>query len=410
MDNQPVRIPRLAFRALPATAAAGRMVMVAQFAICNLQWPICNLSSRHSSFVLRHSPFSLLPSPFSLLLAVFLLAGLAGCHQPFDHYSQTLQTPVPEMMEPPREIHKASLPAYRIEPPDLLQIEMLKMVPKPPYRIELYDVLQIRASGTLWDQPIEGFYMVQAEGTVNLGPTYGSVRLAGMTIDEAEETILKKLKEILQEPRVSVQLSRTAGTQPVSGEYLVGPDGTINLRTYGVVHVAGKSVPEIKVALQKHLAQFFDSPDVAVDVLGYNSKVYYVIADGAGAGDIVQRIPITGNETVLDALAKSGGMTQFSSKTMWVARPAPGGQGCEQILPIDYEAMTQGAETATNYQLLPGDRLFIAQDNLIGFNNTLAKFTAPIERMLGMSSLSVSMIRGAQTMGRNYNRQRYGGF
>jgi polysaccharide export outer membrane protein len=299
------------------------------------------------------------------------------------------------------------LPAYRVEPPDLLQIEMLKMVPKPPYRIELYDVLSIRASGTLWDQPIEGFYLVQAEGTVNLGPAYGSVRVAGMTMAEAEEAILRKLREILREPRVSVQLSRTAGTQPVSGEYLVGLDGTINLRAYGVVHVAGKTVPGVKEALERHLAQFFDAPEVSVDVLGYNSKVYYVITDGAGAGDVVLRIPITGNETVLDALSKAGGLSQFSSKTLWVARPAPGDFGCEQILPVDYEAITQGGETATNYQLLPGDRVFIAQDRMTGFNNALAKFTAPVERLLGISSLGISMVRGFQTMGRNYNRQRY---
>jgi polysaccharide export outer membrane protein len=362
------------------------------------RWP---LNIHHSSFIIHHSPFR-------LLLSVLLLISLAaGCRQPFDHYSQTLQAPVPEDLEPPREIHKVSLPAYRVEPPDILSIEMLKMVPRPPYRIETYDVLQIRASGTLWDQPIDNFYLVEAEGVVNLGPVYGTVRVAGMTIEEANETILKKLREILSKPGVSVQLARTAGTQPVSGEYLVGPDGTINLRSYGVVHVAGKSVPEIKVAIQEHLSQFFDSPEVAVDVLGYNSKVFYVITDGAGMGDSVRRIPVTGNETVLDAVAAVGGISQLSSKMLWVARPAPGEFGCEQILPVDYEAITQGGSASTNYQLLPGDRVFIAQDNVIGLGNTINKFTAPVERLLGISGLGASTVRGFQTLGRNYNRQRY---
>ena len=169
---------------------------------------------------------------------------------------------------------------------------------------------------------------------------------------------------MLRQPEVSVQLARTAGTQPVTGQYLVGPDGTINLRTYGTVHVAGKTMTEIKLALQKHLAQFFDSPEVSVDVLGYNSKVYYVITDGAGLGDNVRRLPITGNETVLDAVASVGGLSQFSSKEVWVARPAPGDFGCEQILPVDYAAITRGGSAATNYQIMPGDRVFIADDNL----------------------------------------------
>jgi polysaccharide export outer membrane protein len=311
-------------------------------------------------------------------------------------------------LRPPREVEKVSLPAYIVEPPDILAIEMLKMIPLPPYRIDVYDVLQIRASFTIPDQPIDNFYIVEAEGVVNLGPAYGSVRVVGMTIDEATDAMRRKLSEVLRNPEISVQLARTAGTQPVTGQYLVGPDGTINLRSYGVVYVSGKTLTEIKIALQKHLAQFFDSPEVSIDVLGYNSKVYYVISDGAGMGDNVRRIPVTGNETVLDAVASVGGLSQLSSKEVWVARPAPGDYGCEQILPVDYAAITRGGSAATNYQIMPGDRVFIAEDNLIGLNNWMGKVIGPIERLLGVSSLGASTTRGFQTLGRGYNSQRQG--
>ena len=202
-----------------------------------------------------------------------------------------------------------------------------------------------------------------------------------------------------------MQLARTAGTAPVTGEYLVGPDGTINLRQYGALHVAGKTVTEIRLDLQKHLAQYFDSPEVSVDVRQFNSKVFYVITEGAGMGDNVRRVPITGNDTVLDALSAVNGLSQVSSAKMWIARPAPGGFGCEQILPVDYAAITKGGSTATNYQIMPGDRVFIAEDNLMAFNNLpVNKLTAPVERMLGIASLGTSFIRSTQTMGRNFNR------
>ena len=42
-----------------------------------------------------------------------------------------------------------SLPAYEVEPPDLLSIEMLKLIPLPPYRVDIFDVLQIR----VWAHP-----------------------------------------------------------------------------------------------------------------------------------------------------------------------------------------------------------------------------------------------------------------
>jgi polysaccharide biosynthesis/export protein len=357
--------------------------------------------------IVKDSSFILHPSAFLLLLVIAAFA-LSGCQEPFDHYTSTLQRPLPPELEPPREIQKVSLPAYVVEPPDILSIEMLKMVPLPPYRIDVYDVLQIRAAFALPDQPLDGFFMVEAEGVVILGPAYGSVRVVGMTLDEATAAIRQKLAEILKNPDASVQLARTANTQQITGQYIVGPDGTINLRAYGTVYVSGKTVVQIKLALQEHLKQYFDSPEVSVDVLGYNSKVFYVITDGAGMGDNVRRLPITGNETVLDAVATVGGLSQLSSKEVWVARPAPANYGCEQILPVDYVAITRGGSATTNYQIMPGDRVFIAEDNVVGLNNVLGKFTAPIERLLGIASLGSSTVRGYQTLGRNYNALRQG--
>ena len=102
-------------------------------------------------------------------------------------------------MEPPRELSHdlaAQLSRRAARHP---QIEMLKLVPLPPYRIDIYDVLQIRVLGTMLDQPIDGFFLVEGEGIVTLGPAYGRVRVAGMTIEEATEAITRKLQEVLQQ-------------------------------------------------------------------------------------------------------------------------------------------------------------------------------------------------------------------
>jgi polysaccharide export outer membrane protein len=334
------------------------------------------------------------------------LLGLAGC-QIINPYDARIEPPVPESIAPGRELSKVSLPAYRIEPPDVINIEMLRLVPLPPYRAEVFDVLYIRANAPQ-DAPIDQNYLVEAEGKINLGPQYGSVRVAGMTIEEIRSELDKWLHQYLNDPNPSVSLSRIAGAQPVTGQYLVGPDGTINLRQYGVVPLAGKTVTEARIAIEKHLSQFLDSPQVAVEVVAYNSKVYYVITQGAGLGDSVRRLPVTGGETVLDAIGQVGGLSQLSSKKMWIARPAPHQFGCQQILPIDWDGIAQGAQTATNYQLLPGDRLFIAEDELMTFTNITAKVTAPIERMAGIASLGSSTIRSFQTIGRTYNRSRNG--
>ena len=351
------------------------------------------------------SKFAVSQTGLLSMLAIAVVLGFGGC-QPIDFYDQSLEQPAPPAIEPPRGRAMMSLPEYRIEPPDVLELEVLKLVPLPPYRVEVYDVLQIQVAGTLLDQPINDFYLVEAEGTVNLGPAYGSVRIAGMTIEEAQKVIDTQLKKILRQPEVSVRLARASGTQQITGQYLVGPDGTVNLRQYGSVHVAGKTIADAADAMKKHLSQYFDSPEVAVNVIAYNSKFYYVVTQGAGLGDNIVRVPITGKETVLDALSNVGGISQLSSTKIWIARPAPGGFRCEQILPVDYNAIAQGGDEATNYQVMPGDRVMIGEDQIVTTTNVLAKILGPFERLAGAASLGTNTIRGTQILGRGYNRNR----
>jgi len=329
--------------------------------------------------------------------------GLSGCH-PIDFYESP--PPLSPKMDTPHERSLVSLPTYRIEPPDLIQIEMLKQIPLPPYRAQVYDVLQIQVVGTLLDQPINDYYLIEGEGWIDLGAAYGKVYVVGMTIEEIKAATTRHLTQVLVSPGVSVQLARASGTQPVTGEYLVSLDGTVNLRQYGRVELAGLTIAEATAALERHLSQYFDSPEATVNVIAYNSKVYYVITEGASLGDNIVRMPITGKETVLDALSQIGGLSQLSSEKIWIARPTPGNLAYEQILPVNYTAITRGAASATNYQILPGDRVFIAENRLVSLSNFISRVTGPFERIAGMTSLGASTVRNMQTLGRGYNQNR----
>jgi len=153
--------------------------------------------------------------------------------------------------------------------------------------------------------------------------------------------------------------------------------------------VVGRTVKEAQEAIERNLSQYLSDPQIAVDVFAYNSKKYYVITEGAGMGDIVSSFPVTGNETVLDAISNVNGLDSVSSKKIWVARPSS--DNCKvKILPVDWRAITAQGATATNYQLMPGDRVFIAEDNLIAFDNSLGKVLAPVERLMGFAMLGVS--------------------
>ena len=67
--------------------------------------------------------------------------------------------------------------------------------------------------------------------------------------------------------------------------------------------MAGLTLLQAKVAIERVLAQYVLDPEVTVDVRAYNSKDYFGITDGAGYGQQVYRFPITGNDTVLRAIS-----------------------------------------------------------------------------------------------------------
>ena len=304
---------------------------------------------------------------------------------------------------PAKELAKVTLPPYVIEPPDILLIDALRVVPKPPFRIQSFDALQVIVEGTLLEQPINGLYVVEPGGMLDLGPSYGKVMVGGQSLEEAQDAVFRHLKRILREPQVSLTLAQAAGQQQIAGEHLVGPDGTINLGTYGNVYITGMTLAEAKEAIEEQLSKYLDAPLVSVDVFSYNSKVYYVITEGAGFGDNVTRFPVTGNETVLDAIAGINGLSRLSSKDIWIARPAPSGVGCDQVLPVDIEAIMKGGSTATNYQLLPGDRVFIAQDPWIAFDSIIDKVTGPFERMFGFTLLGTQTVQTVNRLPFGFN-------
>jgi polysaccharide biosynthesis/export protein len=170
----------------------------------------------------------------------------------------------------------------------------------------------------------------------------------------------------------------------------VNPDGTVRLGMYGSVYVAGKTLPQIKCDIEAHLAKYLYKPEVNVDVGAYNSKYYYVITDFAGSGEQVLRLPVTGNETVLDAISMVGGLSAVSSKKMWIARPAPAEYCQDQILPVDWRGISRRGHTRTNYQILPGDRVFIMGHPLNGLDTELGRILTPVNRVLGSALLGVS--------------------
>ncbi len=256
-------------------------------------------------------------------LTLLILCTVSGC--------QTVKTPEEKIAAGniPREFQKVSMPDYVLEPPDLVIVEVLDALP---------------------GRPISGERLVRPDGKISLG-FYGEVYVAGLTIPEVKEKIILHLRKWLTDTALG----------------LVATDDTAEPET------------DAKTGKPK-LIEPRDSATVFVDVTAYNSKNYYVLGDVLVTG----KMPITGNETVLDALQFAGGLTPTAApQNIRLVRPAPPGACCEQVLPVNLAAITSGGDPTTNYQLMPNDRIIVYRDPIVRLTVFIDRLAAPFQTVVG---------------------------
>jgi polysaccharide export outer membrane protein len=141
-------------------------------------------------------------------------------------------------------------------------------------------------------------------------------------------------------------------------------DGTIDLGVYGRLLVAGKILPQIETevrALINAKEKSKEPIEITVRLIGRNSKVYYVLGEVNAPG----AFPITGRETILDGIIAAGGITRRASEqNVVLSRPTPP-DGCRVVYPVCYTNIVQLGDTTTNYQLQPGDRIYVPGRGLL---------------------------------------------
>jgi polysaccharide biosynthesis/export protein len=265
-----------------------------------------------------------------IALALLWASGLCGC--------QTVRTPEEKIAKSnlPREFQKVTMPEYVIEPPDLVLVEVLEALP---------------------GRPISGERLVRPDGRISLG-FYGDVYVAGLTLPEAKEKIVLHLRQFLTD------------------------------ETLGLWEVDEKGTPDDPDDNEFKPVNPRDSNRVFVDVTAYNSKVYYIEGDVAQPG----RLPITGNETVLDAINYAGGLIPTAApQNIRLVRPAPPGACCQQTLPVNLAAIVSAGDPTTNYQIMPGDRIMVYRDPIVRTTIFIDRLAAPFQTVLN-SMLQYSFV------------------
>jgi polysaccharide export outer membrane protein len=210
----------------------------------------------------------------------------------------------------------------------------LAMTVQRPHRIEAGDVMVIEPNDFNSSIRLPGDQTVLADGTIELG-TYGTLSVAGMTVPEVQQNV-----QSLISAREAMILNRnTAGAGIMQAS--ARPGGP---QTYG--HVVPISSTD---------------NSVSVRLVRQESTVFYVLGEVNAPGSY----PLVGNETVLDAIIAAGGVTTLANEhKIILSRPSASGKG-QEILPVCYQSIVQLGATSANYQIYPGDRIYVPSLSLM---------------------------------------------
>lgn len=129
----------------------------------------------------------------------------------------------------------------------------------------------------------------------------------------------------------------------------VRSDGMISLPLVNEVQAAGLTPLQLREVLKNRLAEYLPNPEVSVIVMEMKGYVVSVLGEVKTAG----RYQFTNRITVLDVLARAGGITEFASPSqIFVLRPE---KGAMTRLAFNYTRVISAPDEHQNFFVQPGD-------------------------------------------------------
>jgi polysaccharide export outer membrane protein len=151
----------------------------------------------------------------------------------------------------------------------------------------------------------------------------------------------------------------------LSGKFSVETDGTFTFPLIGRVKAGGLTLREVEHALKQRLADgFFRNPQVSAAIEQYRSQRIFIVGEVRQPG----AYPLTGDMTLIEALARAGSMTATAGGEAIIVRPPAGIPVAAPLLPnvapgaevtrVDIKDLQIGSP-GSNIMLRDGDTIFL---------------------------------------------------
>jgi len=156
-------------------------------------------------------------------------------------------------------------------------------------------------------------------------------------------------------------------------EVLVLPDGSFNFPFAGTVRASGQTVGQVQSAVTQGIASNFAAePNVFINVRQVQPAApsrgpavprtieIYFLGEVNNAGPV----EIPPGTTLLQALSRSGGFTNFAALRRIQLRRTDPATGHQFVSEIDYRAISRGARLSEDIRLADGDVILVPERRL----------------------------------------------
>lgn len=135
----------------------------------------------------------------------------------------------------------------------------------------------------------------------------------------------------------------------LSGQYVVRPDGKINLPLAGELKVSDHSPAEVQAKVIELYSKFINRPEISVSLTRVGSKKYYLVGKLLRTGTFPLVVPTT----ILEAINGAGGFQEFANqKKVTILRG-------DKRLTFNYKDVIKGKNMQQNIQIENGDHIVV---------------------------------------------------
>lgn len=159
----------------------------------------------------------------------------------------------------------------------------------------------------------------------------------------------------------------------------IRPDGMVSFEMLGEVQAAGKTPVELAAAIKEKAAKLYmlvGEDPIEVRIIGYKSKVYYVLGQVYQPG----RKVFSGRDSVISALADAQPNSMAWLGRIQVIRPSEDASVKPKVFEVNFDRMSAHGELYKDVLLQEGDIIYVPPTILSAIAMKIEEVIRPIAR------------------------------